>query len=93
MTLNSVNKEEMMPAVIRLKHMGTLKKPFHRIVVIDKTRARDGRPIETIGYYDPKTDPATVKVKKERAEYWLGVGALPSPIVKTLLKKQGIKKP
>ena len=80
-----------MPAVIRLKRMGTLKKPFHRIVVMDKHRARDSRPIETLGYYDPKTDPATVKVKKDRAEYWLSVGALPSPVVRTLLKKQGIK--
>jgi len=80
-----------MPAVIRLKRMGTLKKPFHRIVVIDKRRARDSRPIETLGYYDPKTEPANVKVKKERAEYWLSVGAEPSAVVKTLLKKQGIK--
>jgi len=80
-----------MPAVIRLKRMGTLKKPSHRIVVMDKRTARDGRPIETIGFYDPKTEPANVKVKKERAEYWLGVGAVPSAIVRTLLKKQGIK--
>lgn len=81
-----------MPAVIRLKHMGTLKKPAHRIVVMDKRTARDGRPIETIGFYDPKTDPANVKIKKDRAEYWLGVGAVPSAIVNTLFKKQGIKK-
>ena len=80
-----------MAAVIRLKRMGTLKKPFHRIIVIDKHRARDSRPIEILGYYDPKTDPANVKVKKERAEYWLGVGATPSAIVRTLLKKQGIR--
>ena len=80
-----------MAAVIRLKRMGSRKKPTHRIIVIDKRRARDSRPIEIIGSYDPKTDPATVKVKKERAEYWLGVGATPSPIVKTLLKKQGIR--
>jgi len=80
-----------MPAVIRLKRMGTLKKPFHRIIVIDKRKARDSRPIEILGYYDPKTEPANVKVKKERAEYWLSVGAQPSAIVKTLLKKQGIK--
>jgi len=80
-----------MPAVIRLKRMGTLKKPFHRIVVIDKRKARDSRPIETLGYYDPKTEPANVKVKKDRAEYWLSVGAEPSAVVKTLLKKQGIK--
>lgn len=80
-----------MPAVIRLKHMGTLKKPAYKIVAIDKRRARDSRPIEILGFYDPKTDPATVKVNKERAEYWIGVGAVPSAVVKTLLKKQGIK--
>ena len=80
-----------MPAVIRLKRAGTLKKPVHRIVVIDKRRARDSRPIEILGFYDPKTDPSTVKVKKERAEYWIGVGAMPSAVVKTLFKKQGIK--
>ena len=91
MDKNGYNKENDMPAVIRLKRFGTLKKPFHRIIVIDKTRARDGKPIETLGYYDPKTEPANVKVDKARAEYWLGVGATPSAIVRTLLKKQGIK--
>ena len=80
-----------MPAVIRLKHMGTLKKPMHRIVVMDKRSPRDGRAIETLGFYDPKTNPANIRVKKERAEYWLKVGAVPSAIVRTLLKKQGIK--
>ncbi len=80
-----------MAAVIRLKRFGTLKKPFHRIVVIDKRRARNSEAIENLGYYDPKTDPATIKVNKERAEYWLGVGATPSAAVRTLLKKQGIK--
>ncbi len=80
-----------MPAVIRLKRVGTLKKPAHRIVVMDKRSQRDGRPIEIVGYYDPKTDPAKVVVKKDRAEYWIGVGATPSAIVRTLFKKQGIK--
>ncbi len=80
-----------MPAVIRLKRAGTIKKPFHRIIVIDKRRARDGRAIEILGYYDPKTDPADVKVNKERAAHWLGAGAKPSAIVKTLFKKQGIE--
>lgn len=81
-----------MPAVIRLKRMGAPKKPAHRIVVIDKRKARNGEEIEVLGSYDPKTDPATVKVNKERAEYWLGVGAIPTPIVNTLFKKQGVKK-
>ena len=80
-----------MPAVIRLKRIGAIKKPVHSIVVIDKRRARDSRPIETLGFYDPKTDPATVKVNKARAEYWIGVGATPSAAVRTLLKKQGVK--
>ena len=80
-----------MPAVIRLKRMGTIKKPFHRIVVMDKRKARDSRAIEILGFYDPKTDPANVQVKKERAEYWIGVGATPSAVVRTLFKKQGIK--
>ncbi|HPM42874.1 MAG TPA: 30S ribosomal protein S16 [Candidatus Omnitrophota bacterium] len=81
-----------MPAVIRLKRMGTLKKPAHRIVVIDKRKARNSEEIEVLGSYDPKTDPATIKVKKDRAEYWLGVGAMPTAIVKTLFKKAGVKK-
>ena len=81
-----------MPAVIRLKRMGAIKKPAHRIIVIDKRRARDSEEIEVLGSYDPKTDPATIKVNKDRAEYWLGVGAIPTPIVNTLFKKQGIKK-
>jgi len=81
-----------MPAVIRLKRFGTLKKPFHRIVVMDKRSARDSEAIENLGYYDPKKEPAEIKVNKERAEYWLGVGAVPSAAVKTLFKKQGIKK-
>lgn len=80
-----------MAAVIRLKRMGAIKKPAHRIVVMDKRSARDGKPIEILGSYDPKTDPATIRVKKDRAEYWIGVGATPSAAVKTLLKKQGIK--
>lgn len=80
-----------MAVVIRLKRMGTNKKPAHRIIVIDKGAPRDGRPIEILGSYDPKTNPSTVRVKKDRAEYWLGVGAIPSAIVKTLFKKQGIK--
>lgn len=81
-----------MATVIRLKRMGTLKKPAHRIVVMDKRSPRDGRPIEILGYYDPKTNPSNIKVKKDRAEYWLGTGATPSLIVKNLFKKQGIKK-
>lgn len=80
-----------MPAVIRMMRMGTIKKPVHRIVVMDKRRARDSKSLEILGFYDPKTDPATIRINKERAEYWLGVGAKPSAAVRTLLKKQGVK--
>jgi len=86
-----INEEDTMPAVIRLKRIGAIKKPVHRIVVMEKHSPRDGKPIETLGFYDPKTNPAKIQVNKERAEYWLGVGATPSAAVKTLLKKQGIK--
>lgn len=79
-----------MAVVIRLKRMGAVKKPFSRIVVTDSRNPRDGRFIEEIGYYDMRKNPYEVKVKKERAEYWLKVGARPSPTVKSLLKKEGI---
>ena len=63
---------------IRLKRMGAKKRPFYRLVVADSRAARDGRVIDTLGYYDPLTDPATVKVDAERAKAWLGQGAQPS---------------
>ena len=77
---------------IRLKRMGMKKKPFYRIVVADERSPRDGRFIEEIGTYDPLTNPATVTVKTERAQYWLGEGAQPTDTVKALLKKNGIEK-
>ena len=80
-----------MAVVLRLKRMGTNKKPFYRIVATEKTSPRDGRFIEEIGYYDPKKDPAIIKVDKERALYWLKNGAKPSTTVRSLLKKQKIK--
>ncbi|MFC1666605.1 30S ribosomal protein S16 [Candidatus Omnitrophota bacterium] len=73
---------------IRLKRFGTKKKPHRRIVVCDKKRARDGKTIEEIGYYDPSKNPAVIVVDKERAKYWISNGATPSETVKTLLKKQ-----
>ena len=81
-----------MAVVLRLRRMGTNKKPFYRIVATEKTSPRDGRFIEIIGYYDPKKDPAVIKIDKEKALYWLKNGAKPSVTVKSLIKKQGIKK-
>lgn len=80
-----------MAVVLRLKRMGTNKKPFYRIVATERSSPRDGRFIEEIGYYDPKTNPANIKVDAERALYWLKNGAKPSVTVKSIFKKQGIK--
>ena len=74
---------------IRLKRMGMKKEPFYRIVVTDSRNARDGRFIEEIGYYNPLTEPAEIKVDQERAKYWLGVGAQPTDTPPALLKKGG----
>jgi small subunit ribosomal protein S16 len=65
------------------------KKPFYRVVVADVRSPRDGRFIEEIGYYNPMTQPAEIKVDNERAKYWLGVGAQPTDTVRVLLKKTG----
>lgn len=72
---------------IRLRRMGARKKPFYRIVVTDKRSPRDGRFIETIGSYNPLTDPETVTLKHSRAAHWLSVGAQPSEAVARLLVK------
>ena len=73
--------------VIRLKRMGTTKKAYYRIVATDSRNPRDGRFIEEIGTYDPRQDPPLIKVKKDRTDYWVSVGAKPSPAVKKLLEK------
>ncbi len=78
-----------MAVKIRLKRMGMKKKPFYRVVVSDARTPRDGRFIEEIGYYDPMTKPAEIKVNNDRAQYWLGVGAQPTDTVRILLKKSG----
>jgi small subunit ribosomal protein S16 len=61
--------------MIRLKRMGARKQPHYRVVVIEKERARNGRPVEVVGTYNPRTNPATVELKRERVEYWLSKGA------------------
>lgn len=75
---------------LRLKRMGAKKRPSYRIVVAESTAARDGRFIETIGFYDPITDPATLRIDADRAKHWLSVGAQPSDTVRALLARQGI---
>ncbi|MEI3518243.1 MAG: 30S ribosomal protein S16 [Clostridia bacterium] len=72
---------------IRLKRMGAHKKPFYRVVVADIRSPRDGRFIEEIGYYNPMTEPADIKIDEEKAKKWLGNGAQPTNTVKTLFKR------
>ena len=73
---------------IRLKRMGRRKKPFYRIVVADSRRARDGRFIETVGTYNPLTDPMTVEIKEDIVLEWLKKGAKPTDTVRQILSKQ-----
>ena len=75
---------------LRLRRMGAKKRPSYRIVAADQKSPRDGRFIESIGYYDPLTEPATIKINEERARHWLSVGAQPSDTVAHLLRRAGI---
>jgi len=74
---------------IRLRRVGAKKQPSYRVVVADSRSPRDGRFIETIGYYNPRTDPPTAEIKEDRALYWLSQGAQPSKAVSNLLERQG----
>jgi len=71
---------------ISLMRMGAKKKPFYRVVVKEKRSKRDGAYLENLGTYDPMTDPSTVKLKIDRVNYWVGVGAQPTETVKRLIK-------
>ncbi|WP_026692520.1 30S ribosomal protein S16 [Peribacillus kribbensis] len=79
-----------MAVKIRLKRMGAKKSPFYRIVVADSRAPRDGRSIETIGTYNPVTEPATININDELALKWMQNGAKPSDTVRNLFSKQGI---
>jgi small subunit ribosomal protein S16 len=70
--------------------MGKKKQPVYKVVAADSRSPRDGKFIEAIGLYNPKTDPATIEIKEDRALYWLGVGAQPTDTVKNILTNQGI---
>ncbi len=78
-----------MAVKIRLKRMGKIRAPYYRIVVADSRTKRDGRVIEEIGKYHPTEEPSLIEVDSERAQYWLSVGAQPSPQVLVLLKLSG----
>ena len=74
---------------IRLRRMGKKKQPTYRLVVADSRSPRDGRFIETIGFYNPRTEPPTVQIKEDRALYWLSQGAQLTDAVARLLRNKG----
>jgi small subunit ribosomal protein S16 len=75
---------------IRLKRMGAKRKPFYRVVVADSRTPRDGRFLEQLGYYDPLTEPATIKIDEEKVVQWLNKGAQPSDSARMLLRRVGV---
>ncbi len=79
-----------MAVKMRLRRLGAKKAPFYRVVVADSRYPRDGRFIEEIGYYNPMTTPADIKIDAEKAKKWIANGAQPTETVKSLLKKSGI---
>ena len=79
-----------MSVKIRLSRFGAKKQPSYRIVVTEEHSKRDGRIVEKIGHYDPRTKPATVVLNEERTKYWLGVGARPTDAMGPILKQAGI---
>ncbi|CAG0947721.1 30S ribosomal protein S16 [Anaerolineae bacterium] len=79
-----------MSVKIRLSRFGAKKQPSYRIVVAEERSKRDGRIVEKIGHYDPRTEPPTVVLNEERTKYWLGVGARPTDAMGPILKRAGI---
>ena len=77
---------------MRLSRIGSKKRPYYRIVVIDKRRARNGRFLEVVGQYNPIANPVQVDVNVERAQYWLSKGAAPSETVLSILRKKDLVK-
>lgn len=79
-----------MAVKMRLKRLGAKKAPFYRVIVADSRSPRDGRFIDEVGYYNPMTTPAEIKLDAEKAKKWIANGAQPTETVKALLKKSGI---
>ena len=77
--------------MIRLARFGAKKKPFYRVVVIEKERARNGRSVEVVGHYNPLTTPAKIDLKHERIDYWTKNGAQLSDTVQRLLKNNPVQ--
>ncbi|MEZ5318450.1 MAG: 30S ribosomal protein S16 [Vicinamibacterales bacterium] len=73
--------------VIRLRRAGSNRRPFFRVVVAEKSSARDGRFVEVVGHYNPRSTPETLVIDRERLAHWIGVGAQPSNTVRTLVDR------
>ena len=73
--------------MIRLARMGARKQPYYRVVVIEKARARNGRSVEVVGTYNPRTTPASIELKRDRIEYWVSKGAQMSDRVSKIVSK------
>ena len=76
-----------MSVAIRLTRVGATKRPAYRVIAIDKRRSRDGRALEILGYYDPLTEPATVRLETDKINVWIGKGAQPSDAVVRLMRQ------
>ena len=72
---------------IRMRRTGSKTRPHYRVVVAEGRSPREGGFLETLGFYNPRTRPATVEINRERVEHWIGVGARPSDSVRTLLRR------
>lgn len=88
--LNVKKREQFRVVKLRLRRMGAKKRPSYRIVAADSRSPRDGAFIESVGFYDPITDPATINVNLDRARHWINVGAQPTDTVRSILKRAGV---
>jgi small subunit ribosomal protein S16 len=86
---NGLGRNELV-LMIRLSRIGKKKKPYYRVVVIEKTRPRNGRVVELVGTYDPLKKPALLSLNAERFKHWLRVGAQPSDTVRSFIRQQKI---
>jgi small subunit ribosomal protein S16 len=84
----TLEKKVLSVLMIRLARFGARKQPYYRVVVIDKERARNGRSVEIVGTYNPRTNPASIDLKRDRIDYWVSKGAQPSDRVQKLISKQ-----
>ena len=78
---------------IRLSRVGTTKRPFYRVVVVESSAPRDGRFVEILGHYNPRAEPEVLEVDRERVSHWIGNGASPSDTVRTLLARHPVPDP